>query len=46
LCIARQKTDVDSVIQMATLLADWAQTGKIRSMNAVNEDVSPEGVPV
>ncbi len=46
LCIAQNKTDVDSVINVATLLADWATTGKIRSVDAVTEDVSPDEVPV
>ena len=45
LCIAQQKVDVDSVINMATLLADWATTGKIRPMNQVNEDVDSTEVP-
>jgi hypothetical protein len=46
LCIARQSTDVDAVIQMASLLADWATTGKVRSVNQVTEDVSPDEVPL
>ncbi len=46
LCIAQNKTDVDSVINVATLLADWAATGKLRLVDAVNENVNPSEVPV
>ncbi len=44
LCIARKNLTVDSVLQMATLLADWATTGKMRPMNQVNEDISSEEI--
>ncbi len=46
LCIAQNKTDVDSVINVATLLADWATTGKVRSVDAVTESGNPSEFPV
>lgn len=46
LCIAQQRLDVDAVIQMATLLADWATSGKVRSVNQVTEDIDSETIPV
>ena len=46
LCIAQNKTDVDSVINVATLLVDWATTGNVHSVNQVTEEVSPDEVPL